>query len=408
MIKPAYLNYAESSPAEISINADTISWSFGNLDPGQTGVINVRLVVQAAFGSLMTTSALIIAADPVMNPFDDTAVLKQVVTGSYDPNDKQESNGGTINQRYINDGKSLLYLIRFQNTGNDTAFNVVVRDTLDAKIDWSSLQMIGSSHRYRLQITEGNKLAWEFRNILLPDSNINEPASHGYIAYRLKPKNTVVTGDIISNSAGIFFDYNLPVQTNTEQTVVMATVLPVKLSQFEGVLRNGIIKLNWKTATEQNTKLFEIERSPDGVNFGKIGEVKASNIMNGASYSFTDELPVSGYNYYRLKIIDEDRKYSYSTIVIISVRKSEGITWNVYPNPSPNGVVSVNIFGKLDGNCQLKVVDVNGRLMITKNMGSIRAESYGTTLNLGGLQKGAYVIRLFVGEKVFNHKVIIR
>jgi hypothetical protein len=268
--------------------------------------------------------------------------------------------------------------------------------------------MIGSSHRYRLQITEGNKLAFEFRNILLPDSNINEPASHGYIAYRIKPKNTVITGDVILNSAGIFFDYNLPVQTNTEQTVVMATALPVKLSQFEGVLKDGIIKLNWKTATEQNTKLFEIERSTDGVNFGKVGEVKASNIMNGASYSFIDDLPVSGYNYYRLKIVDEDRKYSYSTIVIISVRKSEGITWKVYPNPSTNGVLSVNIFGKIDGICHLKVMDINGRLMIAKNMGTIRAESFSTTINLGGLQKGTYVIKLIVGEKLFSHKVIVR
>ena len=60
--------------------------------------------------------------------------------------------------------------------------------TLDSKLDWTSLEMISSSHNYELSITQGGKLEWLFKNILLPDSNVNEPASHGFISFRIKPK----------------------------------------------------------------------------------------------------------------------------------------------------------------------------------------------------------------------------
>jgi uncharacterized repeat protein (TIGR01451 family) len=63
---------------------------------------------------------------------------------------------------YVNslkNGDYLVYLVRFQNTGTDTAFSVTVRDTLDAKLDWNTIQMIGASHAYDLNITSGNILS---------------------------------------------------------------------------------------------------------------------------------------------------------------------------------------------------------------------------------------------------------
>jgi len=73
----------------------------------------------------------------------------------------------------------LTYKIRFQNTGTDTAFNIVVLDTLSDLLDVSTFVPLVSSHPYALEIVDSNVLKYSFENIMLPDSNINEPGSHG-------------------------------------------------------------------------------------------------------------------------------------------------------------------------------------------------------------------------------------
>jgi hypothetical protein len=81
-------------------------------------------------------------------------------------------------------------VIRFQNTGTDVAYKVVVVDTLSADLDVSTLQLGSVSHPYKMQVSGKGRpvLTFTFNNILLPDSNANEPASHGYIQFSIKPK----------------------------------------------------------------------------------------------------------------------------------------------------------------------------------------------------------------------------
>src|SRR5690606_34406594 len=117
------------------------------------------------------------------------------------------------------DGTFIHYLIRFQNTGTDTAFNVVVTDTLDARLDAASFQMLEVSHPALIK-RNLQELSFEFHNILLPDSNVNEPMSHGYIKFRVRPVSTLLDGDEVNNHASIYFDYNLPVVTNTAVTAI--------------------------------------------------------------------------------------------------------------------------------------------------------------------------------------------
>src|SRR4030095_2424669 len=108
----------------------------------------------------------------------------------------------------------LTYTIRFQNTGTDTAFTVVLRDTLDADLDWASMQIVAASHALtRIQVDTAGEATFRFSRILLPDSNVNEPASHGFVKYRIAPVDGAPDWTTITNSASIYFDLNAPVVT---------------------------------------------------------------------------------------------------------------------------------------------------------------------------------------------------
>lgn len=223
------MNFVSAVPPNSSVNGDTLKWNYSNLKPFDTASITVNMQVQAPpavnIGDTLSSIALILPLAGDLTPSDDTAVVKQIVVGAYDPNDKTENVSGKISAQQVISGAYINYMIRFQNTGNDTAFNVVVRDTLDTKLEWNTIQMIGASHPYQLQINSQNRLAWHFNNIQLVDSVHNEPSSHGFIAYRIKPKNNLVVGDVIKNSASIYFDYNLPVRTNIQETIVINDVI---------------------------------------------------------------------------------------------------------------------------------------------------------------------------------------
>lgn len=136
-------------------------------------------------------------------------------TGSFDPNDKQGFPNGYGDAHDIVPGTALEYLIRFQNTGTDTAFTVQVVDTLSSWLDPATIQFGVSSHPYRYDLNGEGIVHFIFENILLPDSNINAAASNGFVKFSIKPRADVPLKSVIENTAAIYFDFNDPVFTNT-------------------------------------------------------------------------------------------------------------------------------------------------------------------------------------------------
>jgi len=134
--------------------------------------------------------------------------------GAFDPNDKQAFPKGVGEQHYIEPGQPIDYLIRFQNTGTDTAFTVVIQDTLSPYLNPATLQMGAASHPFSWQLREEGMLNLIFENILLPDSSANELASHGFVAFRIQQREGLDLPTIITNEAAIYFDFNDPVITN--------------------------------------------------------------------------------------------------------------------------------------------------------------------------------------------------
>lgn len=260
-VKDSRLQFISSIPAATSQLNDTITWTVNNIAPRDAAIINLTLKIAAppavnAGDSIVNRASIDTTAD--LNIVNNYSISRQIVTNSFDPNDKMESGGGTMYKVDYDAGNKLYYTIRFQNTGNDTAFTVVIRDTLSTRLDTSTLEMIGSSHPYQLQIKNGRYCTWTFSNIMLPDSNVNEPLSHGYINFRIKPKTGFAMGDTLENTASIYFDFNSPIRTNTHQTVIRIPVPPMPVV-------TGLVATYCNTGGTEKGKIMNLPASNSGI-----------------------------------------------------------------------------------------------------------------------------------------------
>lgn len=306
------LTYDSCSNTSVVNTGSSLTLSETGLVPGMQknfiGYFSVNTT--AVIGDSLRSGAHITSAAAAAHDSDVVAIR-----GSYDPNDKSATPKLTPAQ--VSNGDYIYYTIRFQNTGTDTAFNIVVTDTLDNKLQPSTMQMIATSHPC-ITTVKDNKISFEFINILLPDSNVNQLKSHGYISFRIKPVNTLVVNDIVPNKAAIYFDYNSPVVTNSAvTTIVDPVVLPLKLVSFtvsRGVGLNA--NLYWQTNDEVNVRNYIIEMSTNGRTFTAIGSETAKGYQYN-SYTKTIAIPSNVVLYFRLKIIDVDGRYSYSGIAIL-------------------------------------------------------------------------------------------
>ena len=207
-----------ASPAISSQAANVLTWLPGAVNPTQGGGMwaEVNTPVSANLGDTVCNSVLITPMANDGTPANNSDTAKSIITGSYDPNDKQVSPAGEGENGEIPlNTKKLTYKIRFQNTGTDTAFTVVIRDEIDEDLDLTTLTTLGASHGWSFEVEEDRRVKWTFENILLPDSNINEPASHGYVSYTIELKENLPVDTRIENTAGIYFDFNPPIITNT-------------------------------------------------------------------------------------------------------------------------------------------------------------------------------------------------
>ena len=148
----------------------------------------------------------------------------RVLTGSYDPNSKEAIPLGVGEEKFIDRDWEIDYTINFQNVGNDTAFTVVVVDTLTEYLDLSTLRVGGGSHPFTWQLESDRRLVFTFNNILLPDSLTNEIRSQGLVNFSIKPIPDIAFGTTINNKAAIYFDFNEPVITDSITRTILTPV----------------------------------------------------------------------------------------------------------------------------------------------------------------------------------------
>jgi len=224
----------EMQTEPVEIKGDTLLWTYEELTSGENYRIDIVFEIAGTdfIGEFIELIGLSYIEDEFGNHnLANTYNYSSEIRCAYDPNDKLV-NPNRLNQyseNYTLFEESLEYTIRFQNTGTDTAFNVSIRDTLDKNLEWTTFRPVMASHPYEAFSQDDGAVEFSFRDILLPDSTTNEPLSHGFVTYKISPKQELPENTKIENTASIYFDFNPPIVTNTIENI-MVSVLPTTTS----------------------------------------------------------------------------------------------------------------------------------------------------------------------------------
>ncbi len=306
----------KATPAYDSLSADSsiVYWKMSDVLPFEER--NVMLQMQmpdfTAMGDTLVSVLAFEDKDSVQNT--DTAQL--LVRCSYDPNDKQVSPAGVLDEHFVLMSEPLEFTIRFQNTGNDVANRVVILDSLSQHLDLATFQVIASSHNVKTNRSNEGVVEFRFDNIMLVDSSVNEPASHGFVKYRVKAKSNLPDNTIVENTSHIFFDYNPAIVTNTT-----SITMTYKLPQLK-VLRRAIpdnVGVRLRPNPFSKTALLEFE-NPDKDVFelqisdvlGKIQQTEKSH--NNFIVLERKDMP-QGMYFYTLRNTITDKSYTGSFVV---------------------------------------------------------------------------------------------
>jgi len=210
-----------SSSVEPTFQSGTyVQWD-ATLAPGESWSAMVTVSTDVAV-PLGTGIMHMITAGPVeidTVPEDNVAKWEDVVVGSYDPNDKRVAKD-TVALEEVESGTWSDYTIRFQNTGSFLAERVVITDTLSADLDHLSITFISSSHNAQWVLSNG-VVIFTFDDIQLPDSASDPIGSQGYLHFRIKLEQDLAPGDVVTNIANIYFDFNAPVITEPAFTSIV-------------------------------------------------------------------------------------------------------------------------------------------------------------------------------------------
>jgi uncharacterized repeat protein (TIGR01451 family) len=217
IIVPTGWTYDSSVPAGGIFANGEVVWSGVSLALFESKAFTV-------FSTLPTTTPLGTAFSYIASAYDGTnypftGSCSGVVVGSFDPNDKL-TNKPTLPSNYVASEEEIIYTIRFQNTGTASAINVEIFDEISPKLDMRTLKVVNASHAYQAKIHGERYLVVNFPNINLIDSFANEPESHGFVQVSIKPIAGLAPGTDINNQAGIYFDFNEPIYTNTIVTSI--------------------------------------------------------------------------------------------------------------------------------------------------------------------------------------------
>ena len=214
--------------------------------------------------------------------------------------------------------------------------------------------------------------------------------------YKIFFKSTSLSGVTVCSALSV-----------TGTITVNNIVLPLKLLSFKGKKQDGSILLNWVTANELQVNRFEIERSNDGSAYQKAGTVLASGTGSANKYySFTDVAPFVKDNYYRLKMIDNDGKFTYSNV--LAFHGDEPVTMyidNIKPNPFSD-MLTATVVVQQAGELRIQLMDMTGRIAMSMNYTAKAGDNSIVLNNLAHLTAGVYFIKIIAADASLQQRVV--
>lgn len=218
LLKPTTLTCYNFNPSPSQVNGDTLIWNVSNTKPFSWNLIYFNIVFPS---ENFTGVNLNFDLWTYTNNITTFTKINGPVRCSYDPNDITLYSENKVNPDSISlQTNPLTYQINFENYGNDTAFVVKIRDTLDANLDLKTIKVIGNSHNFKLSTNENiNSLEFVFDNAKLTARAENPIKSTGFVKFSIQ-KKIIQAGTVIQGNASIYFDFNPAVKTNTNRTTV--------------------------------------------------------------------------------------------------------------------------------------------------------------------------------------------
>ena len=443
-----------------SVNVNQYTWNLNGINAFGTLAIPVTFTVPVTtpIGTVLTSTALLTTASGETYTTDNADTVLQTVTGSYDPNDKSVFPTGYGNEGYISAQQELKYTIRFQNTGNDTAFNIVVVDTLPPSLDKYTLSVLNASHPYWYEFKPGNAVAFHFNNILLPDSGSNEAGSHGAIKFSIQQTPGNPAGTVIENSAQIYFDFNTPVATNSIHNTVFdcnsmthVTVSDTLLCEGETLFANAGLLFpmtsNWyfnsafisgdssisinsltagtyslvleainSTCSQNVTTSITINPLPAQPTFTLLGNQLTSSAATGNQWIWNGTaLPgatgttytVTTSGYYSVIITDLNgcTRISDSTFISLTGLNQQPEMGSLFLSPNPAGNTTQITNFPFHVHDEILISDVNGKVQYRK---TVITEGNNEQLDIGGIASGIYFVRIVTEKGIFITKMLKR
>jgi len=380
------ISFISADVAPDSINGQNIYWSYNNLFFFTEEVINLQVQMPSflSMGDTLSSNLVVHELNGSNNViYTNSDSLNQILVCAYDPNDKSVNPEGIGYQGYIPKTQELEYLIRFQNTGNATANNVIIRDQLDDNLNWSTLQPIASSHNMQVCIEQDGKAVFKFENIMLPDSNVDFLGSQGFVKFSIQPDTGLAPLTQIYNTANIYFDYNPAVITNTVLNTIECYSAPQPVVSYNfPYLESGV--------TGNYTYQWYLN----------------DTLIAGATNDTL--MPLVDGNY-TVQVTDSNGCYKISTPynhISVGIEETQQLHTVVFPNPF-NESTTILFNKNFNGEYDLLVYNIIGAE--AKRINKITGNKI--TINKKEIGKGmflAYLIHNQTGKRVFIEKLIVQ
>jgi hypothetical protein len=211
---------------------------------------------------------------------------------------------------------------------------------------------------------------------------------------------TKITPTAVPYSFGnYYFEFEISSFSELALAFGNSSALPVSWLSVNGKLQNINAIIEWATASESNSSHFEIEHSSNGITYNKVGsKVAAGTSSSTSNYSFTHVSPPVGKNFYRIKQVDLDGKFTYSSIVVL---QNSDVKAKVIIAPNPV-ISTVSLYFSKTGNKTIQLISMDGRVLTTQNINGANSTH---SINMGHMPAGVYILRLVTGKGTDTYKI---